>query len=117
MAAPLTLNTDRGPDGTPWLTATGEIDLSNVAQFRHALYQTSAGTRGPITIDLSTIRYIDSAGINALFDHADRVDGLHIIVHRLLVRVLTISGLDKVAILESRGAPSGRDSQGPGRGR
>jgi anti-sigma B factor antagonist len=110
MAAELALHTDRGPDGMPWLTATGEIDLSNVAQFRHALHTTSAGSREPITIDLSTIKYIDSAGINALFDHADRVDGLHIIVHRLLVRVLTISGLDKVARLQS--GPASADGAG-----
>ncbi len=105
MAAELTLNTDHGPNGTPRVTATGEIDLSNVAQFKQALNRASAGTRRPITIDLSTIKYLDSAGINALFDHADKVDGLHIIVHPLLVRVLTISGLDKIATLEA--APQG----------
>ncbi|MCV7412620.1 hypothetical protein AWC05_18540 [Mycobacterium florentinum] len=101
MAAELTLNTDLGPDGTPRVTATGEIDLSNVAQLVQALTTASAGTRRPITVDLSTVKYLDSAGINALFDHADKVDGLHIIVHRLLVRVLTITGLDKVATLEA----------------
>ncbi|WAJ43264.1 STAS domain-containing protein [Mycobacterium sp. Aquia_216] len=105
MVAELTLNTDHGPDGTPRVTATGEIDLSNVAQLIQALNKASAGTRRPMTIDLSTVRYLDSAGINALFDHADKVDGLHIIVHRLLVRVLTITGLDKIATLEA--APAG----------
>ncbi|BBX42955.1 STAS domain-containing protein [Mycobacterium simiae] len=114
MAAELNLNSSRGPDGRPRLTATGEIDLSNIARFRHALHATSAGTRQPITIDLSAVRYIDSAGINALFDHADKVDNLHIIVHRVLVRVLTISGLDKVAILESGPAPSDSDGRNPG---
>ncbi|MEE3063990.1 MAG: STAS domain-containing protein [Actinomycetota bacterium] len=104
MPAQLTLNTDQGPDGTPWVTATGEIDLSNVAQLVEALNTASAGTRSPITIDLRTVKYLDSAGINALFDHADKVDGLHVIVHRLLVRVLTISGLDKVATLEAASA-------------
>ncbi|MDT5141859.1 MAG: hypothetical protein QOI79_1196, partial [Mycobacterium sp.] len=29
MATPLTLNTDRGVDGTPRVTAAGEIDISN----------------------------------------------------------------------------------------
>lgn len=101
MPAALTLNTDHGPDGNPRVTATGEIDLSNVDQLIKALNAASAGTRRPITIDLSTVKYLDSAGINALFDHADKVDGLHIIVHRLLIRVLGISGLDKVATLEA----------------
>jgi anti-sigma B factor antagonist len=101
MAAELTLNTDHGPDGAPRVTATGEIDLSNVAQLIQALNTASAGARRGMIIDLSTVKYLDSAGINALFDHADKVDGLHIIVHRLLIRVLTITGLDKVATLEA----------------
>ncbi|BBY25849.1 STAS domain-containing protein [Mycobacterium stomatepiae] len=108
MPAELTLKTDTGPDGNPRVTATGEIDLSNVAQLIQVLGTASAGTRRPITIDLSTVKYLDSAGINALFDHADKVDGLHIIVHRLLVRVLTITGLDKVATLEA--AQAGDDN-------
>ena len=106
MAAELSLNTDQGPDGAPRVTARGEIDLSNVAQLIEALNSASAGTSRPITIDLSTVKYLDSAGINALFDHADKVDGLHIIVHPLLIRVLTITGLDKVATLEAAPASS-----------
>lgn len=106
MASPLTLNSERGPDGTVRVTATGEIDLSNIEQFVEALTTASAGTRKPITVDLSTIKYLDSRAINALFDQADKVDGLHVIVHPLLVRVLTISGLNKVATVEAASAPS-----------
>ena len=109
MATPLTLNTDRGPDGTPRVIATGEIDLSNIDHFIQALTTATAGTRGPITIDLSTVKYLDSAGINVLFNHADKVDRVHIIVHRLLIRVLTICGLDKVATLEAAPEPAGGD--------
>lgn len=101
MATPLTLNTDRGADGTPRLTAAGEIDLSNIEVFKKALADTNAGTREPITIDLSAVRYVDSAGINALFDQADAVDELHVIVHPLLVRVLTVSGFSKIAHVEA----------------
>jgi anti-sigma B factor antagonist len=107
MATELTLNTDRGPDGTPRVIATGEIDLSNIDRFIGALTAASAGTRKPITVDLSTVKYLDSAAINALFDHADKVDGLHVIVHPLLIRVLTISGLNEIATLEAAPAPAG----------
>jgi anti-anti-sigma factor len=107
MAAELTLKIGQGPDGRPWVTAIGEIDLSNVAELIRTLDSASAGTRRPMTIDLSTVKYLDSAGINALFDRADKIDGLHIVVHRLLIRVLTISGLDKVATLEAAPAPEG----------
>jgi anti-anti-sigma factor len=109
MATPLTLNTDRGPDGTPRVIATGEIDLSNIDHFIQVLTMASAGTRRPITIDLSTVKYLDSAGINALFVYADKVDGLHVIVHPLLVRVLNISGLNKIATVEAASAPARDD--------
>ncbi|OBI72322.1 STAS domain-containing protein [Mycobacterium asiaticum] len=101
MATPLTLNTDRDADGTPRVTAIGEIDLSNIDVFTRALAAANGGTRDPITIDLSAVRYLDSAGINALFDHADVVDDLHVIVHPLLVRVLTVSGFSKIATVEA----------------
>ena len=101
MATPLTLTTDRGGDGTPRVVAEGEIDLTNIAEFTQALTDASAGTRKPMTVDLSAVKYIDSAGINALFDHADQVDRLHLIVHPLLFRVLTISGLGEIASVES----------------
>lgn len=107
MATPLTLITDRGADGSPRLTATGEIDLSNIDVFKQALIDVNAGTREPITIDLSAVRYVDSAGINALFDEADAVDRLHVIVHPLLVRVLTVSGFSKIADVESAATDGG----------
>jgi len=101
MATPLSLTADLGADGTPRVTAAGEIDLSNINAFTDALETASAGTPGPITVDLSAVKYLDSAGINALFDHADQVDDLHLIVHPLLIRVLTISGLTKIANVEA----------------
>jgi hypothetical protein len=72
MATPLTLNTDRGPHGTPRVIARGEIDLSNIDHFIQALTTASAGTRG-------------------------------------LVRVLDISGLNKVATVEAASEPARDD--------
>jgi anti-anti-sigma factor len=100
MATELSLNTYRDADGQPTLIAEGEIDLSNIGVFTDALTTASAGTRQPITVDLSGVKYLDSAGINALFSQADKVDRLHLIVHPFLMRVLTISGLTEVAIVE-----------------
>ncbi|MBW0018198.1 MAG: STAS domain-containing protein [Mycobacterium sp.] len=108
MTTPLNLTTDRGADGTPRVIAAGEIDLSNIGVFTRALADASGGTRGPITVDLSAVKYVDSAGINALFDKADEVDHLHVIVHPLLIRVLTISGLSDIATVEAATA-DGRD--------
>lgn len=106
MATPLTLNTDRGADGEPRVIAVGEIDLSNIDSFTRALATASAGSRSPITVDLSAVKYLDSAGINALFNHADVVDRLNLIVHPFLLRVLTISGLSEIATVEPASVPA-----------
>ncbi len=51
------------------LRPSGEVDLATVAAFRDAL--TTAAARGcSIVVDMSGIRYLDSCGIHALFDHA-----------------------------------------------
>jgi anti-sigma B factor antagonist len=109
MPTPLSLNTDRGVDGTPRVTAAGEIDISNIDVFSEALTTASEGMRGPITVDLSAVKYLDSAGINALFRHADEIDRLHLIVHPFLLRVLTISGLSEIATVQP--APEPGDSE------
>jgi anti-anti-sigma factor len=108
MMTPLTLNTDRGVDGTPRVTAAGEIDISNIHVFTEALTTASEGSGRPITVDMSAVKYLDSAGVNVLFKHADEIDRLHLIVHPLLVRVLSITGLSEVAIVES--APAGENA-------
>ena len=112
MATPLILNTSRDADGEPILIVEGEIDLSNVDLFTDALRTATAGSRRPLTVDLSAVKYLDSAGINVLFTYADEVDRLHLIVHPFLVRVLTISGLSDIADVEPAELPEREDGVG-----
>lgn len=107
MMTPLTLNTDRGVDGTPRVVAAGEIDVSNIHVFTEALTAASEGSSRSITVDMSAVKYLDSAGINALFKHADEIDRLHLIVHPFLLRVLSITGLNAIATVQP--ASLGRD--------
>jgi anti-anti-sigma factor len=91
MATPLSLDTARREDGTVALVAAGEIDLSNVATFAHAL--TKAITQNadkPVTVDLSAVEYLDSGAINVLFNSAEQVQ---VIANPLLLPVLKVSGL------------------------
>lgn len=100
MPTPLTVNTDRGSDGTRRLIAAGEIDLSNVETFTEALDATigeSAVDGQAITVDLSAVEYLDSAAINVLSTHADGVGNMRVIAHPYLIPVLTISGLTELA--------------------
>ncbi len=87
MTTPLTLSTDRRPDGRTVLTAVGEIDMSNAGQLRDTLAQAGGG---PLVIDLTSVEYLDSAGLTVLFAHADHIE---LVATPLLVPVLKISGL------------------------
>ena len=91
MTTPLTLSTNRHPDGSLVLTADGEIDMSNASQLGDALAQ--AGD-GPVVVDLTAVGYLDSAGLTVLFSHADHIE---LVATELLTPVLTISGLSEIA--------------------
>ncbi|HEY9303398.1 MAG TPA: STAS domain-containing protein [Mycobacterium sp.] len=108
MPTLLTLDTARGDDGKVVLTAAGEIDLSNVDTFTQALttaISETADSGEKLTVDLSTVKYLDSAAINALFNYADQIQ---LIVHPFLVRIFTITGLDELTTVEAAPAESGR---------
>jgi anti-sigma B factor antagonist len=107
MMTPLSLNTDRGVDGMPRVVAVGEIDISNIHAFTEALTNASEGKRRPITVDMSAVKYLDSAGINVLFKHADEMDRLHLIVHPFLMRILKITGLSDIATVQTADTASG----------
>jgi anti-anti-sigma factor len=52
--------------GVACLTLSGDLDLASVATFR--TYLTAAHEADGIILDLQDLRYLDSSGINALFD-------------------------------------------------
>jgi anti-anti-sigma factor len=100
MPTSLTLDTARGNDGELVLSANGEIDLSNIDAFDQALSAAAsevAGADGKLTVDLSAVEYVDSAGINALFTHAEHI---HLIAHPLLMSILSMCGLTELVTTE-----------------
>jgi anti-sigma B factor antagonist len=97
MTTPLTLSTDQRPDGTAVLTAVGEIDMSNAGQLRDALAQAGGA---PLVIDLTSVEYLDSAGLTVLFGHADHIE---LVATPLLVPVLKISGLTEITDVRQAG--------------
>ncbi len=101
MPTLLTLDTARSDDGKLVLIAEGEIDLSNVDAFTQALTTAiaeAADGSGKLTVDLSKVKYLDSAAINVLFYYADQIQ---LIVHPFLVRIFTITGLDELTTIEA----------------
>ncbi|MES4891208.1 STAS domain-containing protein [Streptomyces sp. NPDC096012] len=86
MATPLTITPATRHDGTSLLTLAGEIDLSNSEKLARAL----EGAPGAVVVDLTAVDYLDSAGLNVLFAHAERIE---LIAPSMLRPILTVSGL------------------------
>ncbi|MGW4057884.1 STAS domain-containing protein [Amycolatopsis sp. NPDC004747] len=95
MTTALTLVSGPGDDGDRVLSVTGEIDMSNAAKFGAALDRELLAGTG-VTVDLTGVTYLDSAGVAVLFDRAGGHD-LRLVAPRLLDRVLRVSGLTQVA--------------------
>jgi anti-anti-sigma factor len=94
MNTALTLSSGRGADGAAVLAATGEIDMSNAGEFSAALAAArQEAAEGALVVDLTRVEYIDSAGLAALFPHADHV---RLLANQLLAPLLTIAGLDDI---------------------
>jgi anti-sigma B factor antagonist len=63
----------RDLDGVYVGTVRGEIDLSNANTVRDRLLATITNKALGLVIDLSAVEYVDSAGINLLFDLDQRL--------------------------------------------
>ncbi|WP_089157652.1 STAS domain-containing protein [Micromonospora sp. NBS 11-29] len=99
MSTALTLTTGTGPDGVRVLTVVGEVDLSNAASFAAALEDAVRPDGEPLVVDLTEVEYLDSAGLAALFPHAERIA---LVASPLLEPLLTISGLADLTTVRSR---------------
>lgn len=95
-------------DGTTRLIVTGEIDFATAPPFREAIEHASAPDT-PLVIDLCAVTYLDSAGIDVLFEQAQR-RRIELLVRPRgpIIRVLRISGLAQTIQVHEREA--GTDS-------
>jgi anti-anti-sigma factor len=78
------------------VTVLGEVDLATAPRLRTALAEASSGGAG-LQVDLRAVRYLDSAGMAALFEYAG--GGMRVTVERdsIVARVLEIGGLAEAA--------------------
>ena len=79
------------------LTVTGEVDMATAPRLRAVLAEAVRRPGPPLVVDLSQVRYLDSAGVGALFEHVHR--GLELVVApgSPVARVLQVTGLTEVA--------------------
>ncbi|MGW1992656.1 STAS domain-containing protein [Embleya sp. NPDC001921] len=78
----------------------GEVDLDNCAHVRSALVAQSAGGTGDLYVDVSSLRFIDVAGIRTLVETALRIQpGRRLVLHRAseeLCVLVRLAGWDRV---------------------
>lgn len=60
-------------EGSPAILLSGEIDISNAAHLARALKGSISNLDHELTLDLSHVTYVDSAGIRVMFDLARRL--------------------------------------------
>jgi anti-anti-sigma factor len=98
MATPVSLSTSRSADGQIVVTASGEIDMSNIDDFNRVLTDAVDQTDGQaVQVDLRGVEYADSGAINILFEHADHI---RVRANTILMPVLEVSGITAVTTVE-----------------
>jgi len=107
MTNELRITTRPGAAGGPVLAVSGEIDIANADALREALDEHINGA-DRVTVDLTGVGYLDSAGLAVLFPHARRLD---LVATHLLASVLKVSGLADLAAVRivEDGQPAGTD--------
>ncbi|MEU0937018.1 STAS domain-containing protein [Embleya sp. NPDC005971] len=84
----------------PGVRLLGEVDLDNCAHVRSALVEQTAGGTGDLYVDVSSLRFIDVAGIRTLVEAAVRIQpGRRLVVHRAseeLCVLVRLAGWDRV---------------------
>ena len=88
------------------LTARGELDVASVPAFRELLLPLVQSATPSVVVDLSGVRFIDSAGLRVIVDgltNARRRDGdLRLACpHASLRRTFEITGLDQVLAIHA----------------
>lgn len=89
------------------VVVAGEIDLATAPQLRAELDQAAAHGQS-VRVDLTAVKYLDSAGVSVLFDVAYKDLHLRVTDATAVATVIRISGLIHVAKVEFVDAPEPR---------
>jgi anti-sigma B factor antagonist len=88
-------------EGVPVVSAPEEIDVTNAAVLRAAVFEAIGPGSALVIVDMSRTRFCDSAGLNALVaaDRRARAECGEVrlvIVAEAIVRVVALTGVDRV---------------------
>jgi anti-anti-sigma factor len=90
----------RGSEGAPVVTLAGELDIGNVEELRAAMEGLGA-TTGPVVVDVTSLRFMDSSGIAVLLQAVQR--GTALVLRRpspIIRKLIEASGLTGVLPVE-----------------
>lgn len=101
MSAELQIQSAGTADGNVCLTVVGEIDLASAPLFRDAL-EAATSTHSATAIDLRSVTFLDSAGIDALFRFAPK-HRIKLIIgdNRTIAAVIKVTGLGQLVTFEN----------------
>lgn len=88
--------------GTPVITLTGEIDISNVDSLRATIEHVVEQAPERVVFDLGGLDFMDSSGIALLLHVAAKSGSVHLREPSTLVRrILEVSGLSEILHIDS----------------
>jgi len=85
----------------------GELDIASVGDVKETLMRAVDGGAPGLVLDLTRVRYLDSAAVGVLFELAERLRGsgqtLRLVLPdgALMRKTLLLTGVDRVAAIDS----------------
>ncbi|MGH3835257.1 MAG: STAS domain-containing protein [Pseudonocardiaceae bacterium] len=92
-------------NGLMRIAVSGEIDLANAAAIEDALREAVSHQPTTVSVDLTELTYMDSAGIRILFALASRLQALRVVLELIVPlesptrRLVELSGFESLAAL------------------
>jgi anti-anti-sigma factor len=92
-------------DGSMHISLSGEIDLANAAVIEDEIRSAVSTQPSAVSVDLTDLSYIDSAGIRILYGLASRLQALRIVLELIVPleaptrRLIELSGFESIAAL------------------
>lgn len=92
-------------DGSMRITLSGEIDLANAAVVEDEIRAAVSNQPTTVSVDLTDLTYMDSAGIRILFVLASRLQALRSVLELIVPldsptrRIVELSGFESLATL------------------
>ncbi|HEX4101258.1 MAG: STAS domain-containing protein [Pseudonocardiaceae bacterium] len=92
-------------NGSMYITLSGEIDLANAVAVEDEIREAVSNQPEMVSVDLTNLTYLDSAGVRILFALASRLQALRIVLELVVPldsptrRLIELSGFESLAAL------------------